>query len=230
MANKANALNFGVYLSKHDWIAPIDADDIWLPIKLQKQYDFIITNSSVDILGCQMLYIGALDCEAPRNPHDNETIYWCFARGKNPISFPAVTYKKSIHFRGVGLYNTSNLVIEDYDFWQRCKQQKMIMANLPDDLAVHRIHGDLSTVVDPTMDEHGRESWDLNTKSKTEFRQQLIKWFVDSWYVDWDIDIHGPYPPHWGIIANIREFDKKYDLGPGTPVNSTDADKGNTDV
>ena len=141
VANKANALNFGVYQSKNDWIVPIDADDTWSPLKLQKQLDFITENPDVDILSCQMTYVGTLNCEAPRNPLDNETIHWCFARGKNPISFPASAYKNNVHFRGVGLYNTSNLVIEDYDFWQRCKQRGMVMANLPDNLAVHRIHG-----------------------------------------------------------------------------------------
>lgn len=230
VANKANALNFGVYQSKNDWIAPIDADDTWAPLKLQKQLDFITENPDVDILSCQMTYVGTLNCEAPRNPLDNETIHWCFARGKNPISFPASAYKKNVHFRGVGLYNTSNLVIEDYDFWQRCKQRGMVMANLPDNLAVHRIHGKELNRVSTSVDEEGKEGWSFHGVSKTEYRQQLVKLLVDSWYIDWDVKEHGPYPAYWGVMSNIREFDDVYDLGPGTPVNSTDLEKENKDV
>mgnify|MGYP001368237971 CR=1 FL=1 len=226
--NKANALNFGIYKSKYGWIAPIDVDDTWLPAKLEKQKRYLDSNPSLDILSCQMTYVGALNCDAPRNPLDHETISWCFSQGKNPISFPASVYRKDLHFRGVGLFNTLSIVIEDYDFWQRCKINGMQMANLPDNLVVHTIHGDpdnLSKVQTHRGEEE--DTWSLDLKTKTEYRQQLAKCLVDSWYIDWPSD----FPTEWGLVSLIRDFDRKNDLGSTrTFTNSSDPEKGNNNV
>ena len=225
-ANKSNALNLGVCYSNFPWIAPVDADDVWLPQKLEMQAKFINSNPNVDIIGTQLDYIGALTCAAPRNPVTHNEIYGCFSRGKNPIPFPSSVYKKNIHLRGVGFYNTSNYVIEDYDFWQRCKAHGMIMANLPEVLLHYRLHGDpsTSTVDDVTHEKGGVEKSKIFTKSLTEARQQLAKMIVDAMYVDCDND---KMPGSWGIIAQIRQFDNKYraDAGTMTPVNSNDASK-----
>ncbi len=227
-ANKSNALNIGICYSKNDWLAPIDADDIWLPTKLEKQAMFINQNPTVDIVGTQLDYIGALVCEAPRNPCSHDEIYECFSRGKNPIPFPSVVYKKNIHIRGVGFYDTTNYVIEDYHFWQRCKAHGMIMVNLPEVLLHYRLHGDpsTSTLDSVTHEKGGAEQIKISTKSITEARQQIAKAITDAMYVSCDID---KMPVHWGLFKTIREFDEKYRKGSGTstPVNSNDNSKGN---
>lgn len=225
-ANKSNALNIGVMFSTREWIAPIDADDVWLPKKLELQAKFISINPRVDVVGTQLDYIGALICEAPRNPLKHEEIYWCFSRGKNPLPFPSSVYKRNIHIRGVGFYDTSNFVIEDYDFWQRCVAHNVVMANLPDVLLHYRLHGDPSTsTFDPAgHPEGGIEKGKINTKSITEARQQLCKMNTDARYVNCDDD---KMPVIWGVSAEIRKFDNKYRGGgsTSTPVNSNDASK-----
>lgn len=225
-ANKANALNAAVCYSTFDWLAPIDADDVWLPQKLEKQAMFINSNPGVDIVGTQLDYIGALKCQAPRNPLGHHEIYECFSRGKNPLPFPSSVYKKEIHLRGIGFYNTTNYVIEDYDFWQRCKAHNVVMANLPDVLLHYRLHGDpsTSTVDDVVHEKGGVEKSKIYTKSLTEARQQLAKMITDAMYVACDDD---KMPDSWGIIKQIRSFDNKYRGGGSTttPVNSNDTSK-----
>ena len=225
-ANKSNALNIGVLYSGNPWIAPIDADDIWSPQKLELQAAFIKQHPTVDVIGTQLDYIGALTCEAPRNPLGHDEIYDCFSRGKNPIPFPSSVYKKDIHIRGVGFFNTSNFIVEDYDFWQRCKAHGMIMVNLPHVLLHYRLHGDpsTSTVDNISHEKGGIEKGTIRTKSMIEARQQLAKTMVDSMYVSCDVE---KMPPHWGIIGQIRKFDETYRKGSGTstPVNSVDDSK-----
>jgi len=225
-ANKANALNFGVCFSKHSWIAPIDADDVWVEEKLKKQAEFISEHPGVDIIGTQLDYIGSLTCAAPRNPCSHHEIYECFSRGRNPMPFPSAVYRKNVHLRGVGFFNTSHYVIEDYEFWQRCKKHGMVMVNLPDILLKYRLHGDPSTsTASPiTREKGGVEKGTIQTQSHVEARQQLAKHIVDAMYVDCDVD---KMPPSWGTIGYLRKFDAKYDMGSGTPVNSTDGSKGN---
>lgn len=227
-ANKANALNIGVCYAKNEWIAPIDADDVWLPTKLEKQAAFIKQNPTVDIVGTQLDYIGALVCEAPRNPLSHHAIYECFSRGKNPMPFPSSVYKKNIHIRGVGFYDTTNFFIEDYHFWQRCKAHGMLMVNLPEVLLHYRLHGDpsTSTLDAVTHEKGGAEQVVISTKSFTEARQQIAKALIDAMYADCDAD---KMPDSWGLFRTIRQFDAKYRKGSGTstPVNSNDGTKGN---
>jgi len=47
----ATARNRGVYESKYNWIAFLDADDEWLSDKLEFQDDLIERNSNIDLLG-----------------------------------------------------------------------------------------------------------------------------------------------------------------------------------
>jgi glycosyltransferase involved in cell wall biosynthesis len=225
-ANKSNALNIGICYSKYAWLAPIDADDIWMLNKLELQAKFINANPSVDILGTQLNYIGSIDCAAPRNPLTHLEIYKCFSRGKNPIPFPSSVYRKDVHIRGVGFYDTSNFVIEDYDFWQRCKANKMVMANLPDVLLQYRLHGDprTSTVDNIVHEEGGIEKSEIKTISLTEARQQMAKMVTDSMYIDCEDE---KMPIIWGMMRQIRQFDNQYRTGTGTstPVNSVDDSK-----
>lgn len=57
LINKKNggvstARNVGIENSEGDWIAFLDADDVWLPNKLQKQVDIIRKKDNVNFIGC----------------------------------------------------------------------------------------------------------------------------------------------------------------------------------
>jgi glycosyltransferase involved in cell wall biosynthesis len=44
------ARNAGMKIAQGEWIAFIDADDLWLPAKLELQYQFINKNANVDVV------------------------------------------------------------------------------------------------------------------------------------------------------------------------------------
>ncbi len=48
----AAARNDGVRASSGNWIAFIDADDLWLPEKIETQWDILETHPEIDFLGC----------------------------------------------------------------------------------------------------------------------------------------------------------------------------------
>jgi len=216
VANKANALNYGICFSKYQWLAPIDADDVWYSDKLKKQYDFISQNPDVDIVGTHLHYFGSLCEPAPRNPLDHPHIWECFLLGKNPIAFSSAAWKKNIHFRGVGFFNTTHFVIEDYEFWQRCIDWNLKFANLPEDLVKYRLHGDPSknTVA---VGENGVIEDSFEVDSVVKARQIIAKGIVDSMYI-YCPDI----PDEWGLVGHLRRFDQIHPRKKGTPVNSTD--------
>ena len=52
------ALNVGIREAKHDWIARMDADDVALPQRLQRQVEFLEWDPQYALIGCGWGYIG----------------------------------------------------------------------------------------------------------------------------------------------------------------------------
>ncbi len=52
------ALNTGIRQAKHDWIARMDADDLALSRRLEKQVDFLERNPEYALISCAFGYIG----------------------------------------------------------------------------------------------------------------------------------------------------------------------------
>ncbi|MDE3946029.1 glycosyltransferase family 2 protein, partial [Glaesserella parasuis] len=50
-------LNKGINLAKGDYIARMDSDDISLPVRLEKQVEFMLSNKNIDIVGCNMQHM-----------------------------------------------------------------------------------------------------------------------------------------------------------------------------
>ncbi|WP_163325841.1 glycosyltransferase family 2 protein [Draconibacterium mangrovi] len=53
----ANAMNCGLKNARGRFIARMDADDVAHPEKLQKQYNYLENNPSIDFLGCEVEYV-----------------------------------------------------------------------------------------------------------------------------------------------------------------------------
>lgn len=53
-AGQAAARNHGIKVGKGDFFAFLDADDLWLPEKLQRQMDFLAARPDADLCTCMM--------------------------------------------------------------------------------------------------------------------------------------------------------------------------------
>ena len=140
---KCFALNFAILNCQTEWIAICDADDIWDPRKLEKQY--FLTDKNTDVIGTQMSYIDEAGMPmdgAPLLPvENNEIIHSVLHKRENPICNSSVVYRKTIHTHGVGFYDPL-CTVEDYDMWSRCAFAGLKFVNHPDRLVHHRIHDD----------------------------------------------------------------------------------------
>lgn len=50
----SSARNAGIRIAKGNWIALLDSDDEWIPIKIEKQLKVLEENPYIDFLGCDV--------------------------------------------------------------------------------------------------------------------------------------------------------------------------------
>lgn len=128
------SLNEGIALAKGKYIARMDADDIALPERLQKQYNFMVSNPKVDVCGSFAQFIGASSRVAkPYTTHKDISIHALFAC---PMVHPTVMAKKS--FFSI-LYNVDYFKAQDYELWTRGITQGYVFANINQVLILYRV-------------------------------------------------------------------------------------------
>ena len=132
-------LNYGLMMSRGDYIARIDSDDMATYDRLQIQLN-AIKNNNFDVVGSNLKYIDENDKAIGRKsyPENNYKIRKKILYS-NPISHPSVMYKKNT-ILGVGGY-MNGLVSEDYDLWIRLMRDKNVkFHNIQKELTSYRIH------------------------------------------------------------------------------------------
>jgi glycosyltransferase involved in cell wall biosynthesis len=129
---KSTTLNKLIKYCKFDWICLLDVDDLWLPLKLQKQFEIIEKNQNIDIIGTRCKYIGNSNTipKLPVNSLDNFNFFTY-----NPIINSSCLLKKELanwsdEFNGV----------EDYELWIKLWLQGKKFFNISELLVLHRIH------------------------------------------------------------------------------------------
>lgn len=140
---RSNALNLAVQHSKGEWIANIDADDLWHPQKLEIQEKFIKKNPGFFLVGTNFLII--YDDEIPKwmQNLDQENPKFYDVDDKilitNPISHPSVIMNKE-KFIEIGGYDKYKTRLVDYDLWLRAYKINLKMGIIELPLVAKRIH------------------------------------------------------------------------------------------
>lgn len=109
----ASARNLGMKNAKGDWIAFLDSDDIWLPNKLQRQFDCISIRPEISFIGTNRV-------------GERTFIFWKEKVGLSPISLKdqfvkwhphtsSILFKKEL-LNKVGFMNENLRCAEDNDF------------------------------------------------------------------------------------------------------------------
>ena len=133
------SLNKGISLSQGKYIARMDADDICLPDRLEKQYEFMEENSDVALSSCRFLTVkngiyasggagGRIDFEAIKS--------MLFVA--NPILHPGVIAKAEV-MKEFG-YDTTLTCTEDLELWTRMVSNNQKIQILPECLLIYRLH------------------------------------------------------------------------------------------
>ena len=133
-------LNEGIEISKAPLIARMDADDVSLPDRFARQYDFLMQHADVVCIGTRVRVIDGksrylIDNDAPMG-HDK--ILLSALQGVSPIIHPSAMVRKSA-LKAVGGYQEKNYPAEDLALWIDLSEVGKI-ENMDEVLLEYRIH------------------------------------------------------------------------------------------
>lgn len=135
------SLNRGIGLARSDIIARADADDINLPERLSKQYDYMQAHPEIDVLGTAA-YL--LDKAGDRVNTYSHPLTHAELAGlsflKIQFFHPSVMIRRRF-FDTVGLYDTRYANAEDKQLWLRGLSIGCCYANLPEPLIEYSTDG-----------------------------------------------------------------------------------------
>lgn len=130
-------LNKGLDMAKGEFIARMDADDIALPQRFEKQVDYLLKNPQVGVLGTAYESFDAIKKKVFYEiNHDDikwRQLYECH------IAHPTVMMRREVIEKYRFRYSEEFLHAEDYDLWTRISQVSEIN-NLPQILLKYRLN------------------------------------------------------------------------------------------
>ena len=134
-----SSLNKAISLSTGKYIARMDADDICLPQRFEKQFKFMEENSHVQLSSCRFLTVknGVYQLGGAGARCDSDAIDAMLLMA-NPILHPGVFARAEV-FKQFN-YDTSLTCTEDLELWTRLALNKQKMQILPEYLLIYRLH------------------------------------------------------------------------------------------
>lgn len=130
-------LNKGIELCTTEYLARMDADDLWEPKKLEMQVNLMDNRKEVGLCGTSVRKFGNIngDFIFPQNNDELKVgfIFYC------TMSHPSVVFRMSF-LKETGLrYKSEYFPAEDYKMWLDCLHTTQIF-NFPDILVHYRMH------------------------------------------------------------------------------------------
>jgi glycosyltransferase involved in cell wall biosynthesis len=136
----ANALNLGleqIFNFDYQFIARMDADDICVENRLEKQVSFLQEHINVDVLGSAIIEFDGGDKKKLITYPSSHSELLSFFQKRDPVAHPSVMFRK-VFFDKVGFYNTSLRKDQDTELWFRGFEKGIIFSNLLDPLLYFR--------------------------------------------------------------------------------------------
>lgn len=145
----AKTLNLGITKAKGEFIARMDADDISLPNRFQKQIKFLTSHPGVVVVGGQCLTIDTDSHITGKKlfPINHIAIHELMYTA-NPLQHPSIMIRRSLLPKSFSWYNSKLTPAEDLDLYFRLGKFGLF-ANLKSTILMYRQHGDSETFRNP---------------------------------------------------------------------------------
>lgn len=203
------SLNKAISLCSGKYIARMDADDICLPDRFEKQFKFMEKNPDVALSSCRFLTVkngvyasggagGRCDCEALK----------AMLLVTNPILHPGVIAKAAVMKKLK--YDTSLTCTEDLELWTRMVMEAQKIQILPEYLLIYRLHD--KQITSTTLERQHTEVLKIQKKYYESLLQnmgeEMQEFYISGIYFREQADIHGFLEfAKWVKRINTKNFD-----------------------
>lgn len=165
------SLNYGIKNSSGRFIARADSDDLSHADRLQKQYQYLLENPNISVVGSSILKINeSNDYLGYRYYESLHSKIYKKSLVQNPMCHPAIMLRRSVLLQ-YGYYDESYSHAEDYELWRRYLSKDVQFHNLLEPLVSYRI---------PASMKRPRANWSSVLKIKIKYFD--IKYIFRSLY------------------------------------------------
>ena len=205
-----SSLNKAISLCDGKYIARMDADDICLPDRLEKQYKFMEENPDVDLSSCRFLTVknGVYESGGAGGRCDSEAL-----RAKllvsNPILHPGVIARAEVMKKFC--YDTTLTCTEDLELWTRMAIENQNIQILPECLLIYRLHD--KQITSTTLERQHTEVLKIQQKYYAallhEMDEEMKEFYISGIYFREHADIHKFLEyAKWLKGVTVKSFEK----------------------
>ncbi len=201
-----SSLNKALALAKGKYIVRMDADDICLADRFEKQYEFMESNPEVDLSSCRFMTLkgDTVSSGGGGGRCDSEAVK-ALLLFTNPILHPGVIAKSDIMKKMK--YDTSLTCTEDLELWTRYAAENYKMEIQDEYLMLYRIHD--KQITGTTLErQHGevtaiqRKYYSILLEAMSEEEEQF---YINGIYFRENIDIN----KFCGFYRKIKSVNKR---------------------
>ncbi len=133
------SMNKALGLARGEYLAKMDADDISVPLRFEKQVKFFDTHEDAGVIGGNIWYVNSegkkvRESDFPLSP---AKVKWCLSFF-NPVSHSSAMMRKDVVNRAGG-YDMTFRYAQDYALWGAISRVSNIY-NMSDVLVWYRVH------------------------------------------------------------------------------------------
>ena len=206
-----SSLNKAISLCKGKYIARMDADDICLADRLEKQYKFMEENQDVALSSCRFMTVknGVYSSGGAGGRCDNKSLQALLLMA-NPILHPGVIGKAEV-MKEFG-YDTSLTCTEDLELWTRMVSNNQKIVILPECLLIYRLHD--KQITSTTLERQHTEVLKIQNKYYASLIKEMDKemqdFYISGIYFkeDTNIEKYLKYAKWLRSVTN-KNFDKR---------------------
>lgn len=149
-----SSLNKAIELAQGKYIARMDADDICLPERLEKQYKFMEENPHIALSSCRFMTLknGVISSGGCGGRIDKESIK-ALLLVTNPILHPGIIAKADV-IKSLG-YDKTFTCTEDMELWTRFVLAGHDVEIMPEYLMIYRLHN--KQITETTLEKQHKE-------------------------------------------------------------------------